>query len=37
MHGLIGAECNLWLLAALLSLVLGLGGALLLAVRSGLR
>lgn len=36
MTGLIGAECNVWLVAALLALVLGLGGALLVAVRSSL-
>lgn len=32
--GLIGAECNVWLVLALLVLALGLGGALLAAVRS---
>lgn len=32
--GLIGAECNVWLVLALLVLALGLGGALLVAVRS---
>lgn len=36
MTGLIGAECNVWLLAALLILSLGLGAALLAAVRDGL-
>jgi hypothetical protein len=36
MTGLIGAECNVWLVVALLALVLGLGGALMAAVRSSL-
>ncbi|GLZ01531.1 hypothetical protein [Actinoplanes sp. NBRC 103695] len=36
MTGLIGAECNVWLVVALLILVLGLGGALMAAVRSGI-
>jgi hypothetical protein len=31
--GLIDAECNVWLVVALLVLALGLGGALLMAVR----
>jgi hypothetical protein len=31
--GLIGAECNVWLVVALLALAIGLGGALLMAVR----
>lgn len=36
MTALIGAECNLWLLVTLLVLALGLGGALLAAVRGRL-
>ena len=35
MTGLIGDECNVWLVVALLVLVLGLGSALLMAIRSG--
>jgi hypothetical protein len=35
MTGLIGGECNVWLVVALLMLVLGLGGALLTAIRNG--
>ena len=35
MTGLIGSECNVWLVIALLVLVLGLGGALLTAIRHG--
>jgi hypothetical protein len=35
MTGLIGGECNVWLVVALLVLVLGLGGALLTAIRHG--
>jgi hypothetical protein len=35
MTGLIGNECNIWLVLALLVLVLGLGGALLTAIRNG--
>lgn len=34
MTGLLG-ECNVWLVLALLALALGLGGALLAAVRGG--
>jgi hypothetical protein len=34
MTGLIGGECNVWLVVALLVLALGLGSALLAAVRS---
>ena len=34
MTGLIGGECNVWLVVALLTLALGLGGALLAAVRN---
>ena len=34
MTGLIGDECNVWLVVALLVLVLGLGGALLTAIRN---
>jgi hypothetical protein len=36
MSGLIGAECNVWLVMGLLALALGLGGALLAAVRRSL-
>jgi hypothetical protein len=35
MTGLIGGECNVWLVVALLVLVLGLGSALLIAIRNG--
>jgi len=35
MTGLIGSECSVWLVIALLVLVLGLGGALLTAIRNG--
>jgi hypothetical protein len=35
MTGLIGDECNIWLVVALLVLVLGLGSALLMAIRNG--
>ena len=34
MTGLIGGECNVWMVVALLLLVLGLGSALLAAARS---
>jgi hypothetical protein len=34
MTGLIGDECNVWLVLALLVLVLGLGSALLVAIRN---
>jgi len=36
MTGLLGGECNVWLVIALLMLVAGLGGALLAAVRANL-
>ena len=35
MTGLIGDECSVWLVVALLVLVLGLGSALLTAIRHG--
>ena len=35
MTGLIGSECNVWLVLALLVLALGLGSALLMAIRNG--
>ena len=34
MTGLIGDECSVWLVVALLVLVLGLGSALLMAIRN---
>jgi hypothetical protein len=34
MTGLLGNECNIWLVVALLVLVLGLGSALLMAIRN---
>jgi len=34
MTGLIGVECNVWLVIALLVLAIGLGSALLMAIRN---